>query len=83
MTTIFDILSVAVFVVLAIAYLERSVSEAARPIPLWRYGLIATGCAAANYLGNRGDVLLASAILLAAVVSTALTVWPNGRASTK
>ena len=54
MKTIYDLISVALFALLAILYLQRSASEEPDQIPLWRYAVAAMGCASADYLGNNG-----------------------------
>jgi len=65
MQTIFDWLTVAVFVVLAVLYLQRS----AMPDPpdkIWHYLPPAIVLAVANYLGNHGYGILSVLLLVIA-----------------
>ena len=66
MITTFDLLSIAVFAGLAVLYLHRSSRAEGDRVPIWAYGLAALACAAANGLGNAGQVLAAAALLTGA-----------------
>lgn len=80
MGTIYDLASVALFVGLAILYLQRAAAEEVDETPLWAYAIAAVGCALADYLGNNGWVYL-SIILFVAVIAFSMVVlkpfgWP-------
>ncbi len=76
MKTIFDIISVVLFAGLAILYLQRSAAAEPDPIPLWRYGAAAIGCAAADIIGNNGYDLPAYAGFVFVVVFALMMLKP-------
>ncbi|WP_126174433.1 XrtV sorting system accessory protein [Altericroceibacterium xinjiangense] len=62
MQTIYDWITLAVFAGLIVLFLQRSTDD----VPtdrLWQYLPPAVGCAFTNWLGNRGDDLLAIIVL--------------------
>jgi hypothetical protein len=63
METIFDWLTVILFGGLAVLFLQRSSMEEPRD-KIWHYIPPAIGCATVNYLGNHGQVYLATAGLV-------------------
>ena len=58
MKTIYDVIAIGLFAGLAILFLQRSASHDPDPIPIWKYGLPAVGCAVADYLGNHDQAIL-------------------------
>ena len=80
MKSIYDLVSVALFVGLAILYLQRAAAEEVDKTPLWAYAMGAGGCALADYLGNNGW-LIPSVITFMAVIAIFIIVlkpfrWP-------
>lgn len=69
MKTIFDWLTVAAFVVLAILYLQRS-SMPDPPDKAWHYIIPSLALGLANYTGNSGHVIASVAILTSAMLYT-------------
>lgn len=67
MKTIYDWLTVAVFAVLIVVLLQRSVGPQENEDKLYHYFLPALGCGVANYLGNDGQDLAAILVLAASV----------------
>jgi hypothetical protein len=63
METIFDWLTVLVFMGLVVLFLQRS-SLPDPPDTIWHYLPAAVGCAAVNYAGNHGYTIVASAGLV-------------------
>jgi hypothetical protein len=63
METVFDWLTVATFIVLAILYLQRS-SMPDPPDKVLHYLPPAIACAVVNYVGNHGYVIVAVALLV-------------------
>lgn len=68
METLYDWWAVAIFGVLSITWLSRSVNRTSFADPVLPYGICAMGCALGNWLGNEGYGLLAAAILSATIV---------------
>jgi hypothetical protein len=64
MHTIYDWVTVAVFAGLVTRFLAQSVSDRRPDDSIWHYLPPAAGCAAANWLGNRGLDLPAIAVLV-------------------
>lgn len=62
-----DWLTVIAFAGLVTLLLQRSAEEEPRD-KLWQYFPPAIGCAVTNYLGNEGQPLLASALMVGVVV---------------
>lgn len=82
MTTVFDILTLAIFAGLIVLFLQRSVGPAQsedRGDRLWQYLVAACGCAAANFAGNEGYVPLAVILVVAtlAFIYYVLRPFPN------
>ena len=67
METIWDWLTVFLFAGLATLLLQRSSADEPQD-KLWHYAPPALGCAAANYLGNHGQPIIAGLLLAAVVV---------------
>jgi len=68
MDTIYDWLSLAIFAGLIVLFLQRSTSERAdNDVSLLYYLGAGVGCAAANYFGNKGQDIVAIALLVATV----------------
>ena len=66
METIYDWVTLGLFAGLVVLFLQRSTTETeGQRDSLGWYLLAGGGCAVANYLGNKGDDLLAVAILAA------------------
>ena len=72
--TVFNGVSIAVFVCLIALFLQRSMSEGEPRDKIWRYGPPAIGCALANQIGYAGfkdqsvlEQIFAVAVLVAAV----------------
>lgn len=67
MKTIYDWLTVAVFAVLIVVLLQRSVGPQENEDKLYHYFVPAVGCGVANYLGNSGQDIAAIAVLVFAI----------------
>lgn len=68
MDTIYDWLSLAIFAGLIVLFLQRSTSERSdHDVSLLYYLGAGIGCAVANYVGNKGQDLIAIALLAATV----------------
>ena len=68
MDTVYDWLSLAIFAGLIVLFLQRSTSERAQnDVSLLYYLAAGVGCAVANYVGNKGQDIIAIALLLATV----------------
>lgn len=68
MQTVYDWVTLAIFAGLIVLFLQRSTSDRGEKDASLLYYLGAgVGCAAANYLGNHGQDLVAIALLLATV----------------
>ena len=71
MKTLYDWLTVGLFCLVAMTFLQRSLGEAKRRDSMVDYLPPALGCAAANWLGNAGHEIAAIALLAA----SALYYW--------
>ncbi|MBT8471080.1 MAG: hypothetical protein HKN14_06535 [Marinicaulis sp.] len=67
MTTIFDFLSVSLFIAAAGLFFSRFRKE---DPPLTPYVVVSLACAIGNWLGNNGNALLAVALFAAAAFLT-------------
>ena len=68
METIYDWLSLAIFAGLIVLFLQRSTSDRAdNDVSLLYYLGAGVGCAVANYFGNKGQDIIAVALLVATV----------------
>ncbi len=67
METVYDWVTVAVFVSLAVLFLQRSSEEHPRD-EIYHYAPPAIGCAIANYLGNEG-YMFASVLLIVGILA--------------
>lgn len=67
MQTVYDWVTVAVFAMLVVLLLQRSVGPQEDEDKLYHYVIPAAGCAVANYLGNEGNAIGAVAVLIVAI----------------
>jgi hypothetical protein len=74
--TIYDLIAIGLFAGLAILFLQRSASRALDPIPIWKYGLPAVGCALADYLGDHDQMIASIAIFLVVAVYCVMALHP-------
>jgi hypothetical protein len=66
METVYDWLTLAIFAGLIVLFLQRSTSENANDdVSLFYYLAAGAGCGVANYFGNKGQDIVAIALLLA------------------
>ena len=79
MKTVFDIVSVIIFVGIAILYLQRSASEEQDKVALWKYAVAAVGCAVSNYLGNNGYAIPAAIVTIGVVAVFIFLLKPFDR----
>ncbi len=79
MKTIYDIVSMVMFAGIAVLYLQRSASEEQDSVAIWKYGVVALGCAGGNMLGNQGHPIVAGAMLIAVVIASILMLKPFER----
>jgi hypothetical protein len=78
-STVYDLVTVALFAGLAILFLQRS--AAAEPKDrIVHYAPPAVGCALANWLGNSGQDIIAVLVLVAVVVYTLYVLKPFSHA---
>jgi uncharacterized membrane protein YkvA (DUF1232 family) len=75
LSTIFDLISLAVFAGLAILYLQRS-SEDPPVDRIYQYIPAAVGCAASNWFGNHQHAMVAAGVMLAVIVYTVVILKP-------
>jgi len=74
METVYDWISLGIFAGLIVLFLQRSVGERTeKDAPLLYYLGAGVGCAVANYLGNHGQGILATLLLVATVVF--IVIW--------
>jgi len=81
MDTIYDWLSLAIFAGLIVLFLQRSTSERSDDVSLLYYLGAGVGCAVANYFGNKGQNLIAIALLVATIGFIAHYLKPFQRPS--
>ena len=82
METIYDWLSLAIFAGLIVLFLQRSTSDAAeKDVSLLYYLGAGVGCGVANYFGNKGQDVVAIALLLATLGFIAYFLKPFQRPS--
>jgi hypothetical protein len=74
--TIYDLVAIGLFAGLAILFLQRSASQAPDPIPMWKYGVPAVGCAVADYLGNHDQAVLAIVLFVAVCAFSIMMLRP-------
>ncbi len=67
METVYDWIAVAIFVGLAVLFLQRSSEDEPRD-KIYHYAPPAVGCAIANYIGNEG-YLIPAVLLLVAILA--------------
>ncbi len=79
MTTVFDWLTVAIFAVLAVIYLQRSAGTRPAHDAVWKYLPPAVACVAANQIGNADWTLLATLLMFAALAYIWFVIRPLDR----
>ena len=82
MKSIYDIVSLIIFAGVALLFLQRSAASDPDPVPLWRYGVAAAGCAAGDVLGNNDQKIAAIAVLIATAVFSVIMLKPFKQSST-
>lgn len=80
MNTVFDWLTVAIFAVLAVIYLQRSVGARPAHDAVWKYLPPAIVCVTANQVGNAGWSLPAATLMFAAIAYIWFVIQPLDRA---
>lgn len=82
MSTIYDWVSLAIFAGLVVLFLQRSTSDRSeKDVSLLYYLGAGIGCAGVNYLGNKGQDLLAIALLVATIGFIVVVLKPFERSS--
>jgi hypothetical protein len=81
MKTISDVVSIILFVGIAILYLQRSASNEPDNVAIWKYAAVAVCCAVSNTLGNNGHPIAASVLFAGVVVAFIFVLKPFGRLS--
>lgn len=77
METIYDWVSLAIFAGLIVLFLQRSTGDRAeKDASLFHYLGAGVGCAAANYFGNKGQDIIAVALIAATVAFIAYFLKP-------
>lgn len=77
MDTVYDWLSLAIFAGLIVLFLQRSTSERTeKDVSLLYYLGAGVGCAVANYFGNKGQDIVALAILVGTLAFIAIFLKP-------
>lgn len=64
MKTVYDWVTVLIFAGLVTHFLQQSADRGRGAAPLWQYALAVVGCALADWLGNGGQNIAASATIL-------------------
>lgn len=80
MSTVFDWLTVGIFAVLAVIYLQRSVGSRPAHDAVWKYLPPAVGCVVANQIGNAGWALPAAVLMFGAIAYVWFVIRPLDRA---
>jgi hypothetical protein len=78
-STVYDLVTVAIFAGLAVLFLQRSSSPEPKD-RIVHYAPPAIGCALANWLGNSGQDVVAVLVLVAVVVYTLYVLKPFSHA---
>lgn len=68
MTTVFDWLTMAIFCVLVVIFLQRSAGERPEHDVMWKYLPAALGCMIANYIGNHGWLISGTTLITATMI---------------
>lgn len=76
MTTVFDVVTVACFAALVLAFFQLTDRQTRTLLQLVLAGVV---FAVANQLGNAGSALLAIVLIVAGVAYAALIVWSEMR----
>jgi hypothetical protein len=80
MSTVFDWLTVAIFAVLAVIYLQRSVGTRPAHDAVWKYLPPAVACVTANQVGNAGWGVAAVVLMVVAMAYVWFVIRPLDRA---
>lgn len=80
MSTVFDWLTVAIFAVLAVIYLQRSVGNRPAHDAVWKYLPPAVACVTANQVGNAGWGVPAVMLMVGAMAYVWFVIRPLDRA---
>jgi hypothetical protein len=75
-STIYDLVTIVLFAGLAILFLQRSVGPPSDKDRIYHYAPPASGCAAANWLGNQHMDLAAIAVIVASVAYAVIVLKP-------
>ncbi len=75
METVYDWITVAIFIAMVVLFLQRSTQEEPKDT-LVQYLPPAVGCALANYVGNHGQGPLSAAIVVAVLIYIAVVLKP-------
>jgi hypothetical protein len=75
METVYDWITVAIFIGMVVLFLQRSTQEEPSD-KLIQYLPPALGCALANYVGNHGQGPLSAAIVVAVLIYIVLVLKP-------
>lgn len=76
MTTVFDWVTVTIFAILAVVYLQRSLGDKPSHDAVWKYLPPAALCMIANQVGNAGWVLLATLLMVGALALVWFVIRP-------
>jgi len=79
MQTVYDWVTVAIFAGLVVLYLNRSMAPPGAQDRIISYLPPAIGCAAANYIGNQGQPLLAAGLTFAVLLYIYFVLKPFDR----
>jgi hypothetical protein len=79
-STVFDWMTVAIFAVLAVIYLQRSVGERPAHDAVWKYLPPAVVCVIANQIGNAGWSVSAAIMMFVAIAYIWFAIRPLDRA---
>jgi hypothetical protein len=80
METIYDWVSLGIFAGLVVLFLQRSTSDRPeRDVSLFYYLGAGAGCAVANYFGNKGQDIVAVAVLVVTIGFIVYFLKPLGR----
>ena len=79
MSTVYDLVTVAIFAGLAVLFLQRSSSPEPKD-RIVHYAPPAVGCGVANWLGNSGQDVIAVLVLAAVVIYTLDVLKPFSQA---
>lgn len=79
METVYDWVTLAIFAGLIVLFLQRSTGDRAeKDVSLLYYLAAGVGCAVANYFGNKGQDIIAVALLVATIGFIIVCLKPFG-----